>query len=138
MKGDRLNQSDELKLVINGRIPSKKNSLRRIMRGGRVFTVPSAQFEQWNKTATDQIFNQPKFAPFKPNAVNLEFYMPDARRTDLTNKAESIMDLLVDCGVIADDCWQVISEIVLKCNGIDRVRPRCEIVLKKGSECVSA
>jgi Holliday junction resolvase RusA-like endonuclease len=31
----------------------------------------------------------------------------DNRRRDLTNMAESVMDLLVDYGVIADDRWQI-------------------------------
>jgi Holliday junction resolvase RusA-like endonuclease len=59
------------------------------------------------------------------------FLMPDARRTDLTNKAESVADLLVDNGIIKDDSWQVIDEMLLRCDGIDRKNPRVEITLIK-------
>ena len=117
---------NNLKLIIHGRIPSKKNS-RITTRSGR--TIPSKQYTKWHKDAEGQLAKQGA-AAFPARAVSLCFYMPDARRKDLTNAAESILDLLVDCGVIADDCWQVISEVILKCHGIDRENPRCEIYLQ--------
>ncbi len=125
---------NKLELVIKGRIPSKKNS-RITTRSGRTF--PSKQYTKWHKDASEQLRAQGAQS-VEVGKASLCFFVPDARRTDLTNKAESIMDLLVDCGIIADDCWQVIGEVVLKCAGIDRVNPRCEIVLKKGVECASA
>jgi Holliday junction resolvase RusA-like endonuclease len=57
--------------------------------------------------------------------------MPDAIRADLTNKAESIMDLLVDAGVLQDDNWNVVPEVILRCKGIDRTNPRAEITIEK-------
>jgi Holliday junction resolvase RusA-like endonuclease len=39
--------------------------------------------------------------------VKIQFMIRDNRRRDLTNMAESVMDLLVDYGVIADDRWQI-------------------------------
>jgi len=59
--------------------------------------------------------------------VQLEWYMPDNRKCDLTNKSESIMDLLVDCFVIIDDSWQIVKTIIMNCNGVDKKDPRCEI-----------
>lgn len=59
--------------------------------------------------------------------MTIEFYLPDARKTDLTNKAESIMDLLVDNGIIEDDNCHVVPFISLYYFGIDRVNPRAEI-----------
>lgn len=53
--------------------------------------------------------------------------MPDHRRCDLTNKAESVMDLLVDNGFIEDDCWQITGLIELSCGGVDKENPRVEI-----------
>jgi len=46
-------------------------------------------------------------------SMSLLFYMPDNRRTDLTNKAESVMDLLVDNGILKDDSWQVVNPLQL-------------------------
>ena len=38
------------------------------------------------------------------------------------------MDLLVDCGLIEDDCWQVIPQLRLQGKGIDKENPRVEII----------
>jgi crossover junction endodeoxyribonuclease RusA len=60
----------------------------------------------------------------------MDWYMPDNIKADLTNKAESVMDLLVDCKVIDDDCWQVIPRIMLDCRGIDKEKPRVVVWIK--------
>lgn len=110
------------KIIILGRIPSKKNS-RINTRSGRSF--PSSKYTAWHKDASLQIKGAEKI----PNGsfISLHFFMPDNRRTDLSNKAESVMDLLVDNGIIEDDCWQVIPILSLKGCGIDRENPRVEI-----------
>ena len=58
------------------------------------------------------------------------FYMPDARKTDLSNKVESINDLLVDYWLLEDDNRNIIKELFIRCNGIDKENPRCEIQIK--------
>ena len=61
--------------------------------------------------------------------------MPDKRKTDLTNKAESVMDLLVDCGVIEDDSWQFVPKLYLSCLGTDKEKPGATIwILSKEKE----
>lgn len=113
-----------MKLVILGRIPSKKNS-RINTRSGMSF--PSSKYTAWHKDASTQLSIQ-KIEPFKTGqGVNLTFYMPDNRRTDLTNKAESVMDLLVDNGILDDDSWQITGTVGLFCQGIDKENPRVEI-----------
>ena len=59
--------------------------------------------------------------------ISIKIYAPDKRKADLTNKAESIMDLLVDNGKIEDDNWFVIGDIRLLFGGVDKVNPRAEI-----------
>lgn len=108
-------------LVIKGRIPSKKNS-RINTRSGRSF--PSSKYTAWHKDASMQIKDA---KPQTEKGFVLTFYMPDDRRCDLTNKAESVMDLLVDNGVIEDDAWQKTGEVRLIPAGIDRQNPRVEI-----------
>ena len=61
--------------------------------------------------------------------IEMMFYFPDKRRADLTNKAESIMDLLVDAGIIEDDNANVCPEVLLRFGGVDRERPRVEVSL---------
>ncbi len=133
-----MQEQKDVKFVILGRIPSKKNS-RITTRSGRTF--PSKQYTKWHKDASLQLSLQVyKHFDFRAGTAEIVFWMPDARRTDLTNKAESIMDLLVDVGVIPDDCWKVIGKIVLKCRGIDRTNPRAEILLteERTAECANA
>lgn len=108
-------------IVLYGRIPSKKNS-RINTRSGRSF--PSAKYTEWHKDATKQLTGAKAITE---KGMTLTFYMPDNRRCDLTNKAESVMDLLVDNGLLEDDCWQVTGEVRLIPGGVDKENPRVEI-----------
>ena len=108
------------KITIRGRCPSKKNS-RINTRSGRSF--PSAKYTAWHRDASAQLVAQ-KAPQIPTNEITLIFWMPDNRRCDLTNKAESIMDLLVDNYLIVDDCWQEINPIHLYCEGVDKDNPR--------------
>lgn len=108
-------------LTILGRIPSKKNS-RINTRSGRSF--PSSKYTAWHKDASLQIRGA---TPIKEKGITLLFYMPDNRRTDLTNKAESVMDLLVDNNLLGDDSWQITGDVILKCGGVDKTNPRVEV-----------
>jgi len=49
------------------------------------------------------------------------------RRADLSNKVESINDMLVKYWLLADDNWEIISELKVSCNGVDRTNPRCDV-----------
>ena len=53
--------------------------------------------------------------------------MPDMRKSDLSNKIESINDMLVKYWLLADDNWEIINELKVSCNWVDRQNPRCEI-----------
>ncbi len=112
-----------MQIVIRGRIPSKKNS-RITTRTGRSF--PSKKYTEWHTDAEWQVKTQ-NVLPIKTDSLVLTFYFPDHRRADLTNKAESVMDLLVDCKIIEDDSWQTIRSVLLQSEGVDKENPRCEI-----------
>lgn len=113
-------------IIIKGRIPSKKNSTVTMARGNRVLHFPSNKYQEWNEDALWQLKGKPKI----PNGTHLilQFYLPDNRKCDLTNKAESIMDTLVDSGLLEDDSWQVIPDLSLQFMEVDKVNPRCEIL----------
>lgn len=112
-------------ITIKGRIPSKKNS-RINTRSGRSF--PSSKYTAWHKDASLQL-SQQKIKEFKETkGIKLTFYMPDNRRCDLTNKAESVMDLLVDNGILRDDSWQITGDVTLAIKGKDKDNPRVEVV----------
>ena len=114
-----------MRLVIPGRIPSKKNSRNIFRRDGRIFNIPSKEYERWHQNAGLHLLGKKAHDDVK--MVELRFFMPDIRKTDLTNKAESIMDLLVDSKILFNDSWQCVPEIHLIAEGVDRKNPRVEI-----------
>jgi hypothetical protein len=109
------------KIVITGRCPSKKNSRRPFIRGGRIMNFPSKDYVAWHKVASKELTGSKKI---ESDFLVIKFWFPDNRRTDLSNKAESIMDLLVDNGLLQDDCWQVIRSLTLQSEGVDKTNPR--------------
>lgn len=116
-----------MKIVIEGRIPSKKNSKRIIYSKNRPILISSKAYLDWQQ---EWMWRLKKFVILKgtePVKMRIEFFAPDKRDTDLTNKAESIMDLLVDVGIISDDNWKVVTEVTLVYLGVDKVRPRAHV-----------
>ena len=120
-----------INLVVHGRTPSKKNSVMTMVRGGKVLHFPSNDYQKWHKQALGQLKTALKGSPRleKVRAVHLCFYSENKRKFDLSNKAESIMDLLVDAGVLIDDNYDVVPELCLTYGGIDKGNPRCEITI---------
>jgi len=133
-----------VRFTVKGRIPSKKNQHRIMGRKGAMssnerktfrewmkyaFICPSGKIAKWNKEAFIQLLLQkvPK-GKFVCSMTELRIYYPDHRKADNTNKAETIMDMMVEYGVIEDDNW--------KCTGAqmlfgyhDKINPRVEITL---------
>lgn len=116
--------------TLTGRVPSKKNS-RINTRSGRSF--PSRDYALWHADALGQVALQQ--VPAEPVALceNLliELRFPTLGRADLTNKAESIMDLLVDAGVLRDDCWRVVP--MMRLSGFhDKDNPGARVIVWSG------
>jgi Holliday junction resolvase RusA-like endonuclease len=59
--------------------------------------------------------------------IVIQIWAGDKRASDLTNKAESIMDLLVDAGILSDDNWFVVPNVELIFAGVDPKKPRAVI-----------
>jgi len=116
-----------MKIVLTGRIPSKKNSKQIVGRGKKKFLITSEAHKKWHSTAVAQVLQHKLGKPNLDNvSIEIKIYFPDKRVADLTNKAESIMDLIVDCDIIKDDNWKVVSCLML--NGdYDKENPRAEI-----------
>lgn len=134
-----------MKLVIEGAPRTKKNGLRRIKRGRRVFTVPSAAHEAWEALAIPQLRMQygrvlryvgvdhgrgaittgtgPLESPLNMRA---QVYR-DRDVGDLLNYLAAVSDALERAGVVADD------KLIVSVDGsrllLDRKRPRVEIEL---------
>ena len=112
-------------IKITGRIPSKKNSKIMVCRGRFPMLLPSKTYSIWHKDASSQLSNIKEIKTF--NKIILKIFAPDNRKSDLSNKSESLMDLLVDNKIIKDDNWFVCPDIQLLFGGVDKENPRCEI-----------
>lgn len=93
-----MNEKKICTITIEGETPSKKNS-RITLRNGR--TIPSKNYQQWHKEALSQI-RAPENPINYPVLIHLVFTHGDLRRRDSDNGCSSIMDTLVDAGVLAD------------------------------------
>ena len=99
--------------TIQGETPAKKNS-RITLPNGR--TIPSKKYREWHEIAAVQILAQKgsqRLSEALQRALTLDvmFYHGDMRKRDCDNGLSSICDLLVDCGVLADDNWQIVNEV---------------------------
>lgn len=113
--------------TITGGVPSKKNS-RINTRSGRSF--PSKDYTEWHERASEEILTQGIERFTTPVEIEINFYFKNNIRQDLDNRLSSILDLLVDLGVIEDDRWQCVPEIELK-GHIDKENPRAEISIEE-------
>ena len=91
--------------------------------------LPSEKFVEWHEEASLQLkqYTRKVSIESKINMVFIKFFPPDKRNADLTNKAESIMDLLVDNGFIKDDNWFEVPRICLYFGEVDKKNTRTEI-----------
>jgi len=89
-------------LALDGEIPSKKNS-RINTRRGRSF--PSRKFQEWHSAAVRSLERQwgGKKPLDSPCLVAAAFFHSTRRRRDSDNQLSSVLDTLVDAGVLKDD-----------------------------------
>ena len=130
-----------MKFEIIGETPGKKNS--KIWTKSRKL-IPSAKHQKWHTDAklqiTGQISRLPKDEwPYGaghpdgidyPVTVTLTFYHGDQVRRDSDNQAASIMDLLQDAKVLADDRWQIVRILNIY-NHFDKGNARCVIEINE-------
>jgi hypothetical protein len=107
------------KFLLVGNIPSKKNRVRFGSNG----VYHDANFSRWHKQAMAQLMPRvPKGGWIaKTKRVEIFFVFESRRVKDLTNAAESIMDLLVDCGILKDDNFTICKRVVLSARYIKGV-----------------
>jgi Holliday junction resolvase RusA-like endonuclease len=108
--------------TLHGIPASKKNSKRIVTRGKRPTLISSKRFMDWHILAKHQILSHETRPPNikQTKAMFITFEINDKRRRDLTNLAEGVMDLIVDCGVLEDDNYNVVPELMLKYVQVDK------------------
>ena len=115
-----------MNFTIYWRIPSKKNSKQIV----RWFLISSKKYLEWEK---EQIFKMRILKLWKlknpPYKIICNFYMPDKRITDLSNKFESIADMLVKYWLFEDDNYLILQNIELNYKWYDKTNPRVEIFI---------
>lgn len=117
-----------MNITLKGRIPSKKNS-KRIIGRGRPMLISSKAYQEWEAGQLIYLRSLNLSKGIEKASIKVVFYMPDNRKADLSNKFESIADLLVKAGILVDDSWQCLSPVLLVCEGVDKENPRVELEL---------
>lgn len=122
------------KLYIFGETPSKKNS-RIVLPNGR--NIPGKRYQQWHKDAMQQLVEQIKDHKDLPItdevSIRLDFVHGDMRRRDSDNGTSSVLDLLTDAGIIADDKWQIVRKLQIS-NFYRKNDPMCIVEIEKYHE----
>lgn len=105
---------------LNGEAVSKKNANKFCFTTKSVYK--SKWFCKWHKMAKEQVEEQVlcrysgllKKPLERVERIEMDFFHKDNSRRDTDNQITSIMDLLVDCGVIKDDKWTIVKSIYAK------------------------
>lgn len=98
-----------IELVLEGGIPSKKNS-RVNTRDGRSF--PSHEHTKWQNDALRQVRLQTRERFRGLTQIEIIVYFATLGRADLDNKCTSIYDMLVEGLVLKDDYWETVTRQV--------------------------
>lgn len=121
-----------MKIILEGRIPSKKNSRIMVFKNRRrPISIPKPEYTEWVKKQSLALSNNVPKRSIDLCSITMTFFFPDKRRADLSNKCEGITDLLVDNKIIRDDDWTCVNNLHLVSGGIDREKPRVEIEIIK-------
>lgn len=98
-----------IELVLEGSIPSKKNS-RVNTSDGRSF--PSHKHSQWQTDALKQVRAQTRQRFYGLVQIEVILYFATLGRADTDNKVTSILDMLVEGLVLKDDYWESVARTV--------------------------
>lgn len=112
-------------IIIPGSVPSKKNSRVIFVRGGRIVNIPNGAFTKWHKESIR--FCRGHGCYLSTTFIRITFFLQNRRRRDLTNMAESVMDLLVDAEVLPDDSYNYVPHLEIVFGGIEPEGPRAEV-----------
>ena len=104
----------EINFTLLGETPSKKNVNKFNTKTRRVYK--DNNFVKWHDSQLmflSLLAHSGKIKPFlddKPLRIEMYFVHGDKKRRDSDNQCSSIMDLLVDSGIIKDDNWKIVRE----------------------------
>lgn len=100
-----------LELILEGNVPSKKNSRIRTRSGS---SIPSKAFYDWQKSALIQVKAQTRERGLTGVSVEVIIYFGTNIRADLDNRLTSVLDMLVEGLVLRDDKWQDVPRMAVQ------------------------
>ena len=98
----------QLEIVLNGNVPSKKNSRVRTRSGSY---IPSKEFADWQVDAMWQVRQQTRERFFKPVCVDVTIIFGRKSKSDLDNRLTSILDMLVEALILRDDRYEYVPQM---------------------------
>lgn len=116
---------------IEGETPAKKNANKISFKTKR--TYKTKVFKNWHESALAQIrlFGDIPETPIEtPVFIYIKFIHGDYVRRDSDNQCSSVMDLLMDAGVLKDDNWKIVKSISIK-NEYKKNDAYCEITIQE-------
>lgn len=113
-------------IKLSGQLPSGKNAVQVTRTGHR---YPKPQFVAWRAKALAQLAAQNigKEALNAPLHATISYIPGDLRRRDAPGIIDALWHLLEHAGIVTDD--KLIQSIDYKQYDLDRLNPRCTIVL---------
>ena len=112
---------------------TKKNSQQIIQIKGRPCIIPSARYKQYEREAGYYVPRQQAAINY-PVTIKAVYYMQTRRRVDLTNLHESLHDLLVHHGVLADDNCRIVVSTDGSRVRYDKHNPRTEVEITEAAD----
>lgn len=120
--------------TLHGETPSKKNS--RIFNTKTKHSFPNKRYSEWHKKVCNELNyllltkKIQKIDTGKRVELITTFYHGTFIRRDSDNQLSSILDVLVDVGIIADDNWKIIP-IKHIYDVYDKGNPRVEVEINE-------
>lgn len=95
---------------LNGETAAKKNN-KIVLRNHAV--IPSKRYRDWHKSAMLQLLtqNKPDTPISYPVKLEVVFVHNNIKKRDCDNQLTSIMDLLKDAHILADDNWLIVNKV---------------------------
>jgi len=92
--------------------------------------VPSDNYAAWHEEKMWELKKYRVKTPIKKCKMKVQIAFPDNRRSDLSNKFESLADLLVDAKILEDDDHKLLTGISVDSLGVDKDNPRAIIIIE--------
>jgi Holliday junction resolvase RusA-like endonuclease len=82
----------------------------------------SKKYKEWEKSCPVI----PMVMLDKPVTITLTYFLPDMRLRDIDNYSKAVIDKMVNDGVLMDDNFKIIQELIARFGGVDKGNPRVE------------